>query len=266
MSSGSDALQRAPGALISTPLSQLVLYEGPIPSLIGCTILLVSTGILPLYVFVDESSIGRAFQKYKAHPVKIIGKLRKDFKPIHKVRGEFEVPRDVLGITNKLPLTPEEINLISELAEYRDVEKDFAALCETAVEEKEVAYDLYREEDEDEEDNENSAENSVVLDDSLDDNSVVFQDENPLLVAAVVETDPESIAVFESERTVSFNEFWEAYGNKKDFSKASQKWDELTPKEKASVMLDIPNYLNSISNRMFQKSPVAYLAGRSWDN
>lgn len=62
----------------------------------------------------------------------------------------------------------------------------------------------------------------------------------------------------------SFQSFWDAYGKKNDREKCEVKWSKLTQADREAIMMDIPRYLATISDKQFQKNPLTYLTGKCW--
>lgn len=64
--------------------------------------------------------------------------------------------------------------------------------------------------------------------------------------------------------TVSFNQFIDAYGNRKDAVKALNEFNKLNVLDRQKAFEFIPKYKESLTNITFQQSPYSYLTGRSW--
>ena len=62
----------------------------------------------------------------------------------------------------------------------------------------------------------------------------------------------------------SFQSFWDAYAKKNDREKCEAKWEKLTIQEHEAIMIDIPKYLATITDKQFQKNPLTYLNGKCW--
>lgn len=61
-----------------------------------------------------------------------------------------------------------------------------------------------------------------------------------------------------------FADFWEAYGIKKDRSRALEIWNTLDDQEKLQSIDGIDSYVKSLPNRYTQVSAWSYLNGRKW--
>lgn len=63
---------------------------------------------------------------------------------------------------------------------------------------------------------------------------------------------------------ITFNEFLQAYGSRKDAIKALEQFNRIPIEQRPSIMADIPKYKASLVHANYQMSPYQYLIGRSW--
>jgi hypothetical protein len=75
---------------------------------------------------------------------------------------------------------------------------------------------------------------------------------------------PVEIPVTKELPIPTFNDFIQAYGNRKDAVKALEQFNKIPLNERPLIMADIPSYKKSLSNAASQKSPYAYLLSASW--
>lgn len=77
---------------------------------------------------------------------------------------------------------------------------------------------------------------------------------------------PEKAPVLEVEeiRPVTFNDFIQAYGNRKDIIKALEQFKRIPENEGHAILSDIARSKAANSNFTYLKSPHAYLLGASW--
>jgi len=78
--------------------------------------------------------------------------------------------------------------------------------------------------------------------------------------------DKNSITHFDNASVFSFNQFWEAYGKKKDKFKAEKIYNKLSEQDRGKIKNTIATYLQSTPNIQFRKFPCTYLNSRSWED
>lgn len=66
--------------------------------------------------------------------------------------------------------------------------------------------------------------------------------------------------------TLSFEEWWEAYGKKRGRKKAEAKWNRLSLKDRQACMDATPAYVASTPDITFRKDPLTYLNGECWND
>lgn len=79
------------------------------------------------------------------------------------------------------------------------------------------------------------------------------------LLQIIINKEPEKVT------EPDFNDFWEAFGNKKDIIKTKEIWSTLSVNDKAQVMTNVPIYVNGLPSKFMQISPFSYLSGRRWE-
>ncbi len=251
-----DALEAANYVGYDTKKSIDLVYEGDIPSIVGKQILLIRNRLKSYYIFVDKERIPRARQKYGNSIIRNLGTVKRDFKPIHKIKGEFEVKEWRAPVSSKtknleLDWSPniDELDAVinSEIPEVMNLTVEMSSA--------DVAFET-------DSDYQPGAETLKAQIPAAGIEEVRVSVSN-----AILSTQLKVVDILESELILipSFHDFWEAYGNKKDMSKAIEKWAVLSANEKVLIMKDVAIYLKSLPNKLYQKSPVVYLSGRSWD-
>lgn len=66
---------------------------------------------------------------------------------------------------------------------------------------------------------------------------------------------------------IPFSEFWDMYDKKRgDKVKLERKWNDLSKKDRASIMEYIPLYKESQPNKVYRKDPSTFLANKSWND
>jgi len=78
--------------------------------------------------------------------------------------------------------------------------------------------------------------------------------------------DKNSITHFDNASVFSFNQFWEAYGKKKDKFKAEKIYNKLSEQDRGKIKNTIATYLQLTPNIQFRKFPCTYLNSRSWED
>jgi len=78
--------------------------------------------------------------------------------------------------------------------------------------------------------------------------------------------DKNSITHFDNASVFSFNQFWEAYGKKKDKFKAEKIYNKLSEQDRGKIKNTIATYLQSTPDVQFRKFPCTYLNSRSWED
>ena len=89
------------------------------------------------------------------------------------------------------------------------------------------------------------------------------QDEKRKKVPPKKETEDE---VVEAELWPTFDDFWELYDKKKDKKKCVTKWAKIKQSDKELIMQHVPMYLQTISEKQYQKFPYTYLNGECWND
>lgn len=85
-------------------------------------------------------------------------------------------------------------------------------------------------------------------------------------VASINVTSAPIPSVVLPNQTITFNDFIQAYGNRKDALKALEQFNRIPTEQRPLIMADIPKYKASLVNAAYQASPYQYLIGKSWMN
>ena len=64
----------------------------------------------------------------------------------------------------------------------------------------------------------------------------------------------------------TFNDFWDAYDNKKSRDKCERKWHLMSAKDQLACIDSLPSYIKSTPNREFRKHPATYLNQKCWQD
>ena len=64
----------------------------------------------------------------------------------------------------------------------------------------------------------------------------------------------------------SFDQFWNAYDNKKSREKVECKWYSLSAKDQTACMESLPKYIKATPDRQFRKHPATYLNQKCWND
>ena len=64
----------------------------------------------------------------------------------------------------------------------------------------------------------------------------------------------------------SFDNFWNAYDNKKSREKVERKWFSLSAKDQTACMESLPKYIKATPDRQFRKHPATYLNQKCWND
>jgi hypothetical protein len=66
---------------------------------------------------------------------------------------------------------------------------------------------------------------------------------------------------------IPFSDFWNLYDKKRgDKVKLEKKWNELSHKDQASIMLYVPDYIKAQPNKVYRKDPSTFLNNKSWND
>jgi SAM-dependent methyltransferase len=63
-----------------------------------------------------------------------------------------------------------------------------------------------------------------------------------------------------------FIQFWNTYDKKQDLFKVRKKFNSLKPDEVKAILIHVPKYVASTSDKKFRKNPLTYLNGRCWED
>jgi hypothetical protein len=63
-----------------------------------------------------------------------------------------------------------------------------------------------------------------------------------------------------------FIQFWNTYDKKQDLFKVRNKFNSLKPDEVKAILIHVPKYVASTSDKKFRKNPLTYLNGRCWED
>ena len=64
----------------------------------------------------------------------------------------------------------------------------------------------------------------------------------------------------------SFEQFWDAYGKKRDRKKSYTAWKNLSKKNREACLAAVPAYVASTPDIQFRKLPATYLHGENWND
>lgn len=73
---------------------------------------------------------------------------------------------------------------------------------------------------------------------------------------------PQSINLIDNE----FEKWWNLYNKKRGKDKCYKRWLKLSQKDRRQCLLATPAYVNSITEKQYQKDPFTYLNGRCWED
>lgn len=70
----------------------------------------------------------------------------------------------------------------------------------------------------------------------------------------------------ETQLNVEFENWWNLYNKKRGKVKCLRFWARMSKKDKADCIAATPAYVQSITDKQFQKDPFTYLNGRCWQD
>ena len=73
---------------------------------------------------------------------------------------------------------------------------------------------------------------------------------------------PQSISIINKE----FEDWWNLYNKKVGKEKCLKKWQHMTKKDRKACIEATPRYVDSITQKVYQKHPLTYLNSRSWED
>lgn len=73
---------------------------------------------------------------------------------------------------------------------------------------------------------------------------------------------PQSVISIDNE----FERWWELYNKKRGKDRCLRKWHHMSKKDRIACINATPRYVASVSSKVYQKDPLTYLNGRSWED
>lgn len=73
---------------------------------------------------------------------------------------------------------------------------------------------------------------------------------------------PQSVTEINEE----FEYWWQLYNKNRGKEKCAKRWARLSKKDRQACIAATPAYVQSVSNKQYQKDPLTYLNGHCWQD